>query len=79
MILEDGPLFITDTNVYSEPTPRKIANTVIASARHVRRFGIEPKISLCSHSQFGNLDCDTGRRMREALEILDSKSRDFYV
>ena len=77
MILEDGPLFITDTNVYSEPTPRKIANTVIASARHVRRFGIEPKISLCSHSQFGNLDCDTGRRMREALEILDSKSRDF--
>ena len=77
MILEDGPLFITDTNVYSEPTPHKIANTVIASARHVRRFGIEPKISLCSHSQFGNLDCDTGRRMREALEILDSKSRDF--
>ena len=77
MILEDGPLFITDTNVHSEPTPREIADTVIASARHVRRFGIEPKISLCSHSQFGNLDCDTGRRMREALAILDSKSRDF--
>ncbi len=77
MILEDGPLFITDTNVHSEPTPREIADTVIASARHVRRFGIEPKISLCSHSQFGNLDCDTGRRMREALDILDSKSRDF--
>ena len=77
MILEDGPLFITDTNVHSEPTPRQIADTVIASARHVRRFGIEPKISLCSHSQFGNLDCDTGRRMREALEILDNESRDF--
>jgi len=77
MILEDGPLFITDTNVHSEPTPREIADTVIASARHVRRFGIEPKISLCSHSQFGNLDCDTGRRMREALEILDNESRDF--
>ncbi len=77
MILEDGPLFIADTNVHSEPSPSEIAKTVIASARHVRRFGIEPKIALCSHSQFGNLDCDTGRRMRSALEILDSKRRDF--
>ena len=36
-----------------------------------------PKIALCSHSQFGNLDCDTGRRMRGALEILDATPRDF--
>lgn len=77
MILEDGPLFIADTNVHSEPNPSEIAKTVIASARHVRRFGIEPKIALCSHSQFGNLDCDTGRRMRNALELLDSERRDF--
>ena len=38
--------------------------TAIASARHVRRFGVTPKIALCSHSQFGNLDYDAGRRMR---------------
>jgi malate dehydrogenase (oxaloacetate-decarboxylating)(NADP+) len=78
MILEDGPLFIADTNVHSEPSPHEISETVIASARHVRRFGIEPKISLCSHSQFGNLDCDTGRRMRGALQILDKEPRDFF-
>ncbi|MEL6338238.1 MAG: phosphate acyltransferase, partial [Pseudomonadota bacterium] len=42
-----------------------------------RRFGQAPRIALCSHSQFGNLDCDTGRRMRAALAILDSKRRDF--
>ncbi|MBQ1202454.1 MAG: NADP-dependent malic enzyme, partial [Loktanella sp.] len=62
MILEDGPLFIADTQVHPEPTPEQIAETVIGAARHVRRFGLEPKIALCSHSQFGNLDCDTGRR-----------------
>jgi malate dehydrogenase (oxaloacetate-decarboxylating)(NADP+) len=77
MILEDGPLFISDTQVHPEPTPEQIAETVIASARHVRRFGMEPKIALCSHSQFGNLDCETGRRMRAAIEILDSAPRDF--
>ena len=77
MILEDGPLFIADTQVHPEPTPEQIAETVMGAARHVRRFGLEPKIALCSHSQFGNLDTDSGRRMRAAMAILDSAPRDF--
>ena len=77
MILEDGPLFIADTHVNPEPTPQQIAETVIAAARHVRRFGIAPKIALCSYSQFGNLNCDTGTRMRGALDILGAEPRDF--
>jgi malate dehydrogenase (oxaloacetate-decarboxylating)(NADP+) len=77
MILEDGPLFIADTHVHPEPTAEQIAQTVCGAARHVRRFGLSPRVALCSYSQFGNLDCDTGRRMRAALAILDSKPRDF--
>ena len=77
MILEDGPLFIADTQVHPEPSPEQIAETVIGAARHVRRFGVDPKIAICSHSQFGNLDCDTGRRTRAAMAILDSEPRDF--
>ncbi|MBV7378154.1 NADP-dependent malic enzyme [Maritimibacter dapengensis] len=77
MILQDGPLFIADTHVHPEPTAAQIAESVCGAARHVRRFGLEPKIALCSYSQFGNLDCRTGRVMREALEILDSETRDF--
>ena len=77
MILEDGPLFIADTHVHTEPTPEQIAETVCATARHIRRFGIEPNIALCSHSEFGNLECMTGQHMRAALKILDSKPRDF--
>ncbi|MGJ8583766.1 MAG: NADP-dependent malic enzyme [Marinosulfonomonas sp.] len=77
MILEESPLFVADTQVNAEPTPEQIANTVIASARHVRRFGIKPNIALCSHSQFGNLDIDTGRRMRAALDILGQHAHDF--
>ena len=77
MVQEQGPLFVADTQVHPEPTPEQIAETVIGAARHVRRFGVEPKIAMCSHSQFGNLDCDTGRRMRGALAILDAEPRDF--
>ncbi|MEP4038302.1 NADP-dependent malic enzyme [Pseudophaeobacter sp.] len=77
MILEDGPLFIADTQVRIEPTPEQIAQTVMGAARHVRRFGIEPKIALCSQSQFGNIACDTGSRLRAAIEILDANHCDF--
>ena len=77
MILEDGPLFIADTHVYVEPTPQQIAATVMGAARHVKRFGIDPKIALCAQSQFGSRACDTGQRLRDALDILDQSNVDF--
>jgi malate dehydrogenase (oxaloacetate-decarboxylating)(NADP+) len=77
MILEDGPLFIADTQVRIEPTPEQIAQTVMGAARHVRRFGLEPQIALCSQSQFGNIVCDAGARLRAAIEILEAKKCDF--
>jgi malate dehydrogenase (oxaloacetate-decarboxylating)(NADP+) len=77
LILDSGPLFVADTHVNPEPTPEQIAETVISTARHVRRFGIEPQIALCSNSQFGTLNTESARRMRAALEILDSRKLDF--
>ncbi|PWJ21229.1 NADP-dependent malic enzyme [Jannaschia seohaensis] len=77
IILEDGPLFVADTHVHAQPSPDQIAETVVACARHVRRFGIEPKIALCSASQFGNLDSASGRTMRETLALLDAMALDF--
>ena len=77
MILEDGPLFIADTHIHHEPTPAEITASVLGAARHVKRFGLTPKIALCSHSQFGNLDTDSGRRMRAAMEMLDAREPDF--
>ncbi|NIZ07872.1 NADP-dependent malic enzyme [Pseudooceanicola sp. HF7] len=77
MILEDGPLFLADTHVHAEPTPEQLAETAIGAARHVKRFGLTPKIAFCARSQFGNLEGGSGARMRQALEILDSAPRDF--
>ncbi|NOD77524.1 MULTISPECIES: NADP-dependent malic enzyme [unclassified Ruegeria] len=77
MILEDGPLFIADTHVRQLPKPEELAETTIGAARHVRRFGIEPKIAFCSQSQFGNQAEGSGKRLRAALSILDQQPRDF--
>ncbi len=77
MILEDGPLFIADTHVRQLPNPEELAESTIGAARHVRRFGLEPKIAFCSQSQFGNQTEGSGKRLRAALDILDSEPRDF--
>ena len=77
LITDSGPLFIADTHVHAMPTPEQIVETVIGTARHVRRFGVEPKVAICSSSQFGNLDSDSGRRTRAAMQILDTMGLDF--
>ena len=77
MILESDVLFVADCNIHPNPSAEEIAEIVIGAARHSKRFGVTPKIALCSHSQFGSLDTDSGRRMRGALDILDSKKLDF--
>jgi malate dehydrogenase (oxaloacetate-decarboxylating)(NADP+) len=77
MIHEKGVVFVADTQVHPEPQAGEIADVAVAAARHVRRFGLVPKVALCSHSQFGNLETDSGRRMRAALEILDGQALDF--
>ncbi|MEX1660960.1 NADP-dependent malic enzyme [uncultured Thioclava sp.] len=77
MILEDEPLFVADTQVHHTPTAEQLVETVIGAARHVCRFGLRPKIALCSHSQFGNLDTDSGERMREAMNLLLLREVDF--
>ncbi|MGR3584640.1 MAG: phosphate acyltransferase, partial [Pseudooceanicola nanhaiensis] len=77
MILEDGPLFLADTHVHSEPSAEELAEIAIGAARHVKRFGVVPNVALCSRSQFGNQDTEHARRIREAIAILDSAPRDF--
>ncbi|WP_223422377.1 NADP-dependent malic enzyme [Tateyamaria pelophila] len=77
MILEDGPLFIADTQVHLHPTPEEIAEIAVGAARHVRRFGIEPNVAFCSQSQFGNQGDGSGWRLREAIRMLDTQGHDF--
>ena len=76
VILEDGPLFIADTHVRTRPEPAELAETAIGAARHVRRFGLEPKVAFCSQSQFGNQGSDSGKRLRAAINMLDSGRSD---
>ncbi len=77
MIMEDGPLFLADTHVWSLPSPEQLALVAQGAARHARRFGVEPRIAFCSQSQFGNQAEGSGKRLREAIALLDNMDTDF--
>jgi malate dehydrogenase (oxaloacetate-decarboxylating)(NADP+) len=70
LILPSGPLFVADSNVTYDPSPEQLAEITLLAADEVRRFGIEPKIALLSHSSFGSEDTASARKMREVLAVL---------
>ena len=70
LVLDGGALFIADTSVSFEPSAALIAETAIRAAALVRGFGLEPKVALISHSNFGSRDTPSSLKMREALAIL---------
>jgi malate dehydrogenase (oxaloacetate-decarboxylating)(NADP+) len=70
LVLDQGALFIADTSVSYDPTAALIAEIAIKAAEMVRGFGVEPKVALISHSNFGSRDTPSAQKMREALSIL---------
>jgi malate dehydrogenase (oxaloacetate-decarboxylating)(NADP+) len=70
VITPKGAYFLADTEVRTDPTAIEIAEMAVLAATHVRRFGIEPKIALLSHSDFGSFDTQSARKMRAATALL---------
>jgi malate dehydrogenase (oxaloacetate-decarboxylating)(NADP+) len=76
MITSKGAFFLADTHVRRDPSAAEIAEMTLLCAAHVRRFGIEPKIALLSHSDFGSENAPSAIKMRHALEILQKQAPD---
>ena len=70
LILSSGPLFIADTYVSYDPGAEQLAEITLLAADQVRRFGIEPKVALLSHSNFGTENTPSARKMRDVLAAL---------
>lgn len=70
LILPTGTLFLADTHVCAEPDPEQLAEMAVLAAQTVRRFGIEPRIAMVSHSNFGTSDATSAQRVRDAVAIL---------
>ncbi|MFC4625175.1 NADP-dependent malic enzyme [Daeguia caeni] len=76
LISQRGALFLTDTYVKVNPTAEEVAETAILAAKEIRRFGIEPKVALVSHSNFGSKESESAEKMRQAAAILAERAPD---
>lgn len=74
LIMPQGTFFICDTYVTADPTPEQIVETTLIASEEVRRFGIEPKVALLSHSNFGSHRSASAAKMREALALLHERA-----
>jgi malate dehydrogenase (oxaloacetate-decarboxylating)(NADP+) len=79
VITNKGQFFLADTQVRVDPSAEEIAETAVQAAAHVRRFGLEPKIALVSHSNFGSFDSPSAQKMRRATRMLFDMKVDFEV
>jgi malate dehydrogenase (oxaloacetate-decarboxylating)(NADP+) len=70
LITASGTYFMCDAYVTPDPSVEEIVDMTLMAAEEVRRFGIEPKVALLSHSNFGSADTPSAQKMREAVRIL---------
>ncbi|OON39044.1 NADP-dependent malic enzyme [Izhakiella australiensis] len=79
LLLPGGNTFIADTYVNADPTAEQLAELTLLAAETVRRFGIEPRVALLSHSSFGSSDAPSARKMREALALIQQRAPELEV
>ncbi|MEM9629089.1 MAG: NADP-dependent malic enzyme [Pseudomonadota bacterium] len=79
VILENRPLFFADTYVSYDPSAEELAETTVRAADMVRWFGIEPRVALVAHSNFGSRQSPTTDKMREALELVRDRAPELEV
>ena len=76
IILPGRALFICDTHVNENPDAAQLAEIAQMAADEVRRFGIEPKVAMLSHSNFGASTSASARKMAEATALFHAKAPD---
>jgi malate dehydrogenase (oxaloacetate-decarboxylating)(NADP+) len=79
LVLQSGTLFMADTYVQEDPSAEDLAEIVALCAEEVLWFGIEPKVALVSHSNFGSHNSASAIKMREALSIVHRRMPDLEI
>ncbi|MDX9706910.1 MAG: NADP-dependent malic enzyme [Azospira sp.] len=79
LMLPGRTVFVADTYVNYDPSAEQLADTTLAAAEEIRRFGIAPKVALLSHSSFGTGNTPTAEKMREVLRLLNERAPELEV
>jgi len=70
VINDQGAWFFLDTHVQLDPSAEQIAEATLQATYRLKLFGVEPKVALLSHSNFGSHDNPSAAKMRKVYQIL---------
>ena len=76
-VMRERTVFIADSTVHELPTPEELADIACQTAAKARDMGHEPRVAMLSFSNFGNPPREKAMRVRQAVDVLDSRAVDF--
>jgi len=79
LILPKRSVAIVDTHVNADPSAEQLAEITLMAAEEMRRIGIEPRVALLSHSNFGSSATPSAEKMRRVLDLVRHKTPDLNI
>ncbi|MCQ0988557.1 NADP-dependent malic enzyme [Jiella marina] len=79
LLMQGVTKFFVDTYVQRDPNAEELAEMTRLAVAELLRFGIDPKVALVSHSNFGSDDTDATIKLREALAIIRAEMPDLEI
>src|SRR3989442_328095 len=76
MIFRQQTFFFADTTVNIEPDAEPLAEIATATAKFVRRLGIEPRVAMLSFSNFGSVKPPAAAKVQQAVALLHERDPD---
>src|SRR3989449_3475649 len=79
MIFRQQTFFFADTTVNIEPDAETLAEIATATAKFVRRLGIEPRVAMLSFSNFGSVKHPAAAKVQQAVALLHERDPELQV
>jgi malate dehydrogenase (oxaloacetate-decarboxylating)(NADP+) len=70
VINSQGVWFFLDTHVQVDPSAEQIAEATLMASYRLKLFGIEPRVALLSHSNYGSHDNPSAKKMRQVYQLV---------
>ena len=73
VINDRGIWFFLDTHVQLDPSAEQIAESTLQATYRLKLFGIEPKVALLSHSNYGSHTNPSAQKMAQVYKLLKKR------
>lgn len=79
MLTKKGPMFLADTTINIDPTPKQLAKITQMTVETAKMFGVNPVVAMLSFSNFGASTSKHPKKVEEAVAILHKSNPDMIV